>query len=65
MFKAGDVFEMRCDDINIPSTTKVIQVDNKQIFGGLREGDVVYLGTNGEIKCEFVELTGSRFSGNF
>lgn len=23
-FKAGDVFEMRCDDINIPSTAKVI-----------------------------------------
>jgi pyruvate kinase len=29
MLKAGDVFEMRCDDINIPSTNKVIQVDNK------------------------------------
>jgi len=29
MFKAGEIFEMRCDDISIPSTNKVLQVDNK------------------------------------
>jgi len=28
-FKAGDIFEMRCDDISIPSTNKIIQIDNK------------------------------------
>jgi hypothetical protein len=46
-FKSGEVFEMRCDDINIPSTNKIIQVDNRSIFAGLREGDLVFFGVNG------------------
>jgi|LakMenE01Jun11ns_1017448.scaffolds.fasta_scaffold8178796_1 pyruvate kinase len=64
-FKSGEVFEMRCDDINIPSTNKIIQVDNRSIFAGLREGDLVFFGVNGQFVAEFIELTGSRYSANF
>ena len=60
-FKAGDKVEIRCDGFNINSNHVEIQINNSEVASVMREGDVVFLGDNGQVFGHVVETARTSF----
>ena len=61
LFKAGDKVEIRCDGFTINSNHVEIQINNSEVASVMREGDVVYLGDNGQVFGHVVESARTSF----
>jgi pyruvate kinase len=60
-FKVGDKVELRCDGAGIESNHVEIQINNSEVASVMREGDIVYLGDNGQIYGNVVETARTSF----